>query len=419
MRIRSNGWRARWPTLLAGSAGLSVALATCAKPEPLRPVTGEPDVRVGIAIGANQLRVGARGAVAALQDGRAVFRLMADPIFLAPAGRGMTVAGAAGSGQYETLSFAPLESSALVVVDGKPYRGVVEVFARGGGLTAVNQVALEAYVAGVVSAEMGRRTDAEHAALEAQAIVTRSYFLANRGKFAAEGYDLRATVTDQAYGGVDAETSEGWRAVRGTTGLMLTFDGEPVTPFYHSTCGGSTASPPESFRTVRARPYLRPVSDRRPGGGDYCNISPRYRWTVEWDGSQLRDILRRTAPAVLGIEASMVDQIRDIRVQRTGPSGRAVEVRVRVGHGEMPISGPDMRAALLQPDGRILGSTVLQLAANHGADGVVRRVTAHGAGWGHGVGMCQWGAVGRARAGQDFETILTTYFPGAIVERWY
>ncbi len=409
----------RWPTLLAGSAGIAVALATCAKPGPLRPVAGEPDVRVGIALGASQLRVRARGAVAALQDGRAVFRLAADPIFLAPSGRGLTVAGATGSGHYETLSFAPLESTALVVVDGKAYRGIVEVFGRGGGLTAVNQVALEPYVAGVVSAEMGRRADGEHAALEAQAIVARTYFLGNRGKFAAEGYDLRATVTDQAYGGVDAETPEGWRAVRATAGLVLTYDGEPVAPFYHSTCGGSTASPPESFRTVRERPYLRAVSDRRPGGGDYCDVSPRYRWSVEWDGSQLRDILRRTAPAVLGIEASTVDEIRDVRVQRTGPSGRAVEVRVRVAGGEIPIFGPDLRATLLQPDGRMLGSTVFQLATNHAADGAVRRVAAHGAGWGHGVGMCQWGAVGRARAGQDFETILTTYFPGAMVARWY
>ena len=183
-----------------------MALATCASPEAPRPVAGAPDARVGIVVGTHQLRVSGRGAVAALQDGRAVFRLPADPIFVAPSGRGVIVAGGPGSGQYEALSFAPLEESAAVVIDGKPYRGVVEVFSRGGGITAVNQVTLDAYVAGVVSAEMGRRADAERAALEAQAVVARTYFLANRGKFAAEGFDLRSTVTDQAYGGVDAET---------------------------------------------------------------------------------------------------------------------------------------------------------------------------------------------------------------------
>jgi len=295
--------------------------------------------------------------------------------------------------------------------------GVIEVFAGGGSLTVVNELPIEAYLAGVVNAEMGRRSREEQTALEAQAIVARTYALKNRGKFRSEGYDLRASVADQAYGGVAAETEGGWAAVRASAGMVLTYRGELIATFFHSTCGGSTASPEEAFRTMQATPYLRPVSDRR-SGGHYCDISPRFRWTVEWDGETLRRILRRTVPAALGIDASMVDVVRDVRVHRTGPSGRVTEARVQVGAGHIPVFAPDVRSVFETPDGRMLGSTALRFEAA-APGGSVDRLTAYGTGWGHGVGMCQWGAVGRARAGQDAKTIVTTYFPGTRLERLY
>jgi len=206
--------------------------------------------------------------------------------------------------------------------------------------------------------------------------------------------------------------------VRNTAGLVITYRGELISAFFHSTCGYSTASPEEAFRTVQSVPYLRPVSDRRPTAGYYCDISPRFRWTVEWGGNELRDILRRTIPSVLGIETDLVDEIHALRVHGLGPSRRVTELRVQVGSGEIPVYGPDLRRVFLTPDGGVLGSTAIEVATERLAEGgISARIT--GAGWGHGVGMCQWGAVGRARAGQSAQEILLTYYPGTRIEHRY
>jgi stage II sporulation protein D len=282
----------------------------------------------------------------------------------------------------------------------------------------VNALPLEQYVQGVVNAELGRRAASERAALEAQAIVARTYALRNRGRYAPDGYDLRGDVGDQLYGGVQAETDLGVAAVRATAGLALLYHGTPITAFFHSTCGGTTAAPEEAFQSVRGAPYLRPVSDARPGGGAYCDISPRFAWTVEWDGPQLGDILRRTVPTVLGIDASAVTDVRDVYVRRTGASGRATDVRIRVGPGEIPVPGYAVRTVFQTPDGRPLGGSMVQFDARQ-ADGALTSLVARGRGWGHGVGLCQWGAVGRARVGQDARTILNAYFPGTTLARAY
>ncbi|NIM50971.1 MAG: SpoIID/LytB domain-containing protein [Gemmatimonadales bacterium] len=316
----------------------------------------------------------------------------------------------------ERISFSTLDRARFVMVNDKPYRGSVEAYARGGTVTAVNVVGLEAYLRGVVTSEMGSGSRNELAALEAQAIASRTYALKNRGRFREEGYDIRASVSDQAYLGVERETPLGVEAVRRTAGLVLTYEGELIAPFFHSTCGYSTAAPNEAFRAVGPAPYLRPVSDRRPAGGYYSDISPRFRWTVEWEGSELRDILRRTIPSVLGIEQEMVDEIRNIHVRRRGPSGRVVELWVEVSRGAIPVFGPDLRQVLATPEGQPLGSTAIEVSTTKDA-GRVERFRVEGTGWGHGVGMCQWGAVGRARAGQSAHTILATYFPGTRVDR--
>lgn len=370
-------------------------------------------------MGVERVSVGGQGGVAAVVGGQPVFTLGAgEQVTLASEGRAVLVdGGGAGPSRYESLTFVSLSAGRFATLGGKPYRGVIEVTGRGGRVTAVNRVRVEDYLLGVVSLEMGRRAANEAAALRAQAIVSRTYALRNRGRFRAEGYDLRATVADQAYGGVEAESPEGTAAVGATVGDVLTYDGELITALFHSTCGYATATPSEVFRSFSDVPYLRSVSDRR-AGGYYCDISPRFRWRVEWDGAALLHILRRTVPEALGIDGHVVDVVREVRVARTGRSGRVTELRVRVGSGEIPVYGPDIRAVLAAPDGRPLGSTAVQLSAES-AGGELGRLTAAGAGWGHGVGMCQWGAVGRARAGQNHREILTTYFPGVRLERWY
>jgi stage II sporulation protein D len=397
------------------------AAAACAAPAaraPVRRAAGEPDIRVALLTGASSVRIGGQGRVAGVVGGRTVFRMGAgESVQAVPEGTGVRLSGGSVAGRYDDLFFTSLDGGRFVTVNGKPYRGEVELLGGSGGLRVVNEVGVEAYLGGVVNAEMGRREASERAALEAQAIVARTYALKNLGRFASSGYDLRASASDQVYGGVEAETEVGVAAVRATAGEVVMYRGELVTTFFHSTCGYSTAAPEEAFRWGVQLDYLRPVSDRH-GGGHYCDASPRFRWTVEWDGAMLLRILRETVPAVLGVDAGVLDELHDVRVHRTGPSGRVAEIRIGVSRGEIPVFAPDIRRVFETPGGNLLGSSAVQLAVEK-AGGRVQRVTASGAGWGHGVGLCQWGAIGRARAGQDARTIVTTYFPGSRIERRY
>jgi len=403
--------------LFIGVAAATLVLMDCARPG-APPATGrEPELRVALVTEAAGVRVGGQGSVSVTGSREFSIRPGDNVRVIAAGGDEVRVEEVSGT-STERLQFRSRDRSQFVTVNGRPYRGQVEVYAHNGALVAVNIVDMEAYLRGVVTVEMGPRPRSEMAALEAQAIVSRTYAMMNRGRFRADGYDLRASVTDQAYLGVDRESSEANDAVARTTGLVVTYRGRLASVFFHSTCGYSTAAPEEAFRSVQPVPYLRPVSDRRPSGGYYCDMSPRFRWTVEWEGGELHDILRRTLPAVLGVDQPAVDVVRYVYVHGMGPSRRVTELRARVGSGEIPVFGPDIRRVLETPEGRVLGSSAIEVAVASAGD-TVEHLRVSGAGWGHGVGMCQWGAVGRARAGQSSETILTTYFPGTKIERWY
>lgn len=120
----------------------------------------------------------------------------------------------------------------------------------------------------------------------------------------------------------------------------------------------------------------------------------------------------------MNVGGGALPQITDVAVGRTSASGRVAELRVVFEHGDVRVPGPNVRAVLRADTGQPLHSTAFQLSVTK-QDGRVERVAAAGAGSGHGVGLCQWGAVGRARAGQNYRRILTTYFPGTSVARLY
>jgi stage II sporulation protein D len=198
----------------------------------------------------------------------------------------------------------------------------------------------------------------------------------------------------------------------------LKYDGAVIDAYFHSTCGFSTAGVEEAFATARARPYLRPVSDERGRGQYYCDISPRFRWREQWDVAKLRAILSRTLPSVTPLSGDGMQRITDVLVSRTTRSGRAGELRIVFERGDVRIPGSDIRSVLRPEADRMLASAAFQLTVEK-ANGAVTRLIAAGAGSGHGVGMCQWGAIGRARAGKDYRAILGTYFPGTKIEKLY
>ncbi|MGH7703894.1 MAG: SpoIID/LytB domain-containing protein, partial [Gemmatimonadales bacterium] len=315
------------------------------------------------------------------------------------------------------VTFSPTSPAASLTVNTRPYRGRIVVRRDRTGLTAVNRVGLESYLAGVVSAEMGRREASEGEALAAQSVVSRTFALRNLGKRRSEGFDLYATVVDQVYGGIGSETVLSWRAVRETSGRVLIYGGAPIDAFFFSTCGGRTADATEVFSNG-GRPYLKSVWDTDGNGQPYCALSPRFRWRQEWTGEELLATLQRTLPALSGLSAANITDLRSVRVVRRTGSDRVARVSIDLGGREVSLEGPAVRQALQPAPDQLLRSSAFTLTETRTGDRLVRLV-AEGTGAGHGVGFCQWGAVGRARAGQRYDEILTAYFKGVEIRRLY
>jgi stage II sporulation protein D len=376
-----------------------------------------PEIRVALAAGDLEVTVGGGDALL-LTDPAGM------PVSEVPVGRtavlvptGSVVAARVDGRTLVTtaaIRVSPSDPDGLIRVSGRDYRGTVTVLPLPQGLLAVNRLDLEDYLAGVVNAEMGRRGPGEEAALESQAIVSRTYALRAIGRWRVRAYDVLATVSDQAYGGVGAETAAGREAVRHTRGTVLAYDGILIEAFFHSTCGGRTAAGEEVF-SAGELPYLRSVGDTGPGGEAWCAISPRFRWSETWTGESLRSALL-AARLAAGQPNGTDGEVRDVVITGRTPSGRVRSLAVVTAQGTGPVSGPAVRQALPPSGGQLLRSAAFELQVTRQGTRIVRMV-ATGQGAGHGVGLCQWGAVGRARAGASSDQILAAYFPGTRLER--
>jgi len=163
---------------------------------------------------------------------------------------------AANYSSLKTVAFGSLnERSNPVRLNGKAYRGKIEVFVNSrGSLTVVNVVPLEDYLLGVVPSELGLP---QLEAQKAQAVAARTYAVANIGGYGKQGFDMVPTVWSQVYKGVSIETKMGTQAVNSTRGIVATYDGKPINALYTSTCGGRTEDSENIFD--KPEPYLRGV----------------------------------------------------------------------------------------------------------------------------------------------------------------
>src|SRR6266404_5798497 len=309
----------------------------------------------------------------------------------------------------------PEPNSPFVVWDGKRYRGELVITPTDSGLLVVNRLSMDDYLRGVVPLEIGNRTSAEMAAVQAQAVAARTY--AYKHLTSARAFDMYATVQDQVYGGVDAEKPLSDTAITTTANVVVLYNGQPITTPYHSTCGGSTAGVSEVWYDQPDQPYLRPVSDRIPGTDNfYCDSSPRFSWTQSYDAAGLRAVVEKYLATYTTAPRNGVGKITDIREQGRTPSGRIAALTVQTESGSYTLRGNDIRFVLRDPKGAILNSTYFSFTEST-SGGEVSNLTVNGHGYGHGIGMCQWGAIGRARAGQNYRTILETYYPGTTIGR--
>jgi stage II sporulation protein D len=323
------------------------------------------------------------------------------------------------------------EAGHLLIGDTKdnmrPYRGKLEVSIENDRLLAVNIAPMEEYLLGVVPAEMPPGWPAE--ALKAQAVAARSYAYFNLGRFDYRNFDLADTVVSQAYSGVWAETEATTNAVVDTEGMVVTYNGNLADTLYHSTCGGKTASAVEIFEptsevpkyvdiqkqsggmmVVRREkpatievPYLTSVDDKSPWDYDYCKDSPFYSWEHSYSMDALQIALARS------IYTDPGGRLSSITVGARTVSGWVSYILVS-GERDHVATGGEFRGALnqyLEPNA--LPSANFEVTYANG------QYTFSGKGFGHGVGMCQWGAKGRADDGIGYENIIKYYYPGCEI----
>ena len=289
-------------------------------------------------------------------------------------------------GLRDEVLFVP--ASGVFSIAGKAWSGNLEVV--GGEL--VNRVPLENYILGVLRGELPLR-DVPVEGAGAQAIAARSYTLHYLTQ-PAGAYDVDDTTQFQVYRGLqyapdDAHLRE---AVQATRGLYLAYDAQPVKAYYHSTCGGHTTDVP----TGLAR---EPIAVMPGVPCDGCRDTRYWRWSAVLSEA---DVL---------LAAGVPGPLREIGVASTGPGGRATTLRVVAAGADVDVPAAEFR--LRVGAGKLRSTRILSLART--ADGV----TVEGAGWGHGVGLCQLGALARARQGGRAAEVALYYYPGASIERAY
>lgn len=293
-----------------------------------------------------------------------------------------------GNASYE----APLRVRAkrdTLYVNEKQYKGDLVIHLEHRDILVVNELPLEAYLVGLINAEMNSKWPLE--SVKAQAVVARTFAIKKMEERRHKNYDVKADVSDQVYHGSSLEDEESELAVAQTAGEVLLYHGDLANAFYHSTCGGHTASSQEVWG--KYYPYLVGVECQ------WCVDSPRYFWKYETNGAELGRML---ASRDMG-----VGEVKKIKTLGKTPSGRVSRVEVQGSRGKRVISATVLRTAV--------GYTKIFSTRFDVDEPEKGRFIFIGGGSGHGVGMCQWGARGMALAGKSYREILEYYYPGTQI----
>lgn len=258
-------------------------------------------------------------------------------------------------------------------------------------LNVVNRVDLESYVASVVGSEMDFT---EPEALQAQAVVSRTYALWSIQKSPYPGFDLRDHEASQMYVGEIRDKPYYKKAADSTRGEILTWSDQLILAVFSSTCGGTTSSNRQVWEGEN-HPYLKPQQD-----AGACSLSPHYRWTYNLDKTEFRNLLQKQ----YGFNYDSVNIEKD-----TGQRVGSVVFTSSDGKN-LRFTGNEFRLFINRhTDSMALRSTKFKWT-DTGSE-----IEIEGNGLGHGVGMCQWGARGLAKAGWTYKDILTFYFSGTEV----
>ena len=279
-----------------------------------------------------------------------------------------------------------------VRVNGKDrrYREIIDIIQeKNKKFLVVNVLPLEEYIRGILYHEAPHRCPLE--TLNAQAVAARTYALYRMKMDRNQPYDVTSDIYSQVYGGRSSERYRANIAVAHTKSEVLIYNNEILPAYFSATCGGHTEDVSELWK--QDLPPLKGVPC------DFCKISPHYRWKRNFRSQDVQEKLNQNGYH-LGL-------IKDIKVLEKNVSGRVRTLEITTHDGEsVKIAGKDFR--------RILGPNLLK---SNRYDVVMQGYYFDilGQGWGHGVGMCQWGALGMAQQRYKYKEILQYYYPGTQI----
>jgi stage II sporulation protein D len=281
-----------------------------------------------------------------------------------------------------------MKKGGSVIVNDTEYRGEVDVVERESGFDVVNRVELEDYLKGVLPREMHHMWPSS--SLKAQAVASRSFAVYEAIRRKDKEYDLTADTFSQVYGGKGSEKWRATRAVEATKGEVLEYDGKIFPAYFHSSCGGHTADASQIWG--EGLPPLKGVKC------SWCRWSPHFRWMAR--------IPTKTIAEKLKSKGYAVKHIDNIKAGKRDSSGRLKYVSVKSGNKWLEIKTGEFRSAvgkksLRSAKFRIKKYPFFYLFSGHG--------------WGHGVGMCQWGAFGLAMRWWNYKKIVAYYYPGTKI----
>ncbi len=292
------------------------------------------------------------------------------------------------------VRLTPLEGEDRIKVNGKPYRGSLLLKATANKtVTIIEELGIEEYLYGVLPYEMSPDWPLE--ALKAQSVAARTFALANMGKFGQDGFDLSADIRSQVYGGSRFDNPRILEAVRSTAGEALTYKGKLVPAYFHACCGGHTTAP----STVWGAGQLRPLVGIRDA---YCLNSQHYRWKIFIPSRDLLETLQKNG--YMGL------RLRSIRVSKRDRSGRALTLKI-ITEKETRIERSEIFRSWLGSS-EIKSTLITRISSSKAG------YTFSGKGWGHGAGLCQYGALELAKRGKNYKKILQHYYPGALISNY-
>lgn len=315
---------------------------------------------------------------------------------------------------YEPIIEVFPEESLLSVAQNKKdlgkikYHGHLVFLVQKNKLTVINVVDVEKYLYGVVPYEIGVLDSARFEALKAQAVAARTYAYSHYNSREAFQFDVFADTRDQVYKGLEKSTPLTEAAIEQTRGEVMTFNGQFIQAYYHSTCGGHTEGMDAWGQPSKS--YLKPQPDLQPNGRPWCEESSYLNWERSFSEQTLVSIFNKNANVAKAKNYKPFTSIRSISVDALLKGGRIGVLTIYTNKGSFTVKGDRVR--FLFDHSGILPSSNFTIK-KQGSSWVLA-----GHGFGHGIGLCQMGARARAKAGQSYVEILKHYYKGISIERF-